>query len=66
MQHGSGMRIERDRGWDGIKGRGTLNDRSHYQLMPKVQPVKNAKCKHRWPLDLRVLDAVKNLHPKKW
>ena len=46
MQNGSRMRIERDRGRNGIYGIRTLNDLSHYLLMAEMQTVKGADADH--------------------
>ena len=62
MENRSRMGVERDRRRHPSNSPSTLDHGLHYPLMPKMQPVENAKRQDRRLLDIRVFGAVKDLH----
>lgn len=56
------MRIKSKGRRHSLYSRRTLDNRLHYPLMPKMQPVKNAQRQYRRAEDVCILSAVKYFH----
>src|ERR1041384_1523483 len=62
MQHGAGMRIERDHSRHSARRARAFHHRLHDQLMSEMQAVKHAEREHCRSLNLGVVSSVKEAH----